>query len=63
MINIGRDASRSFVTGKFEVGDITDDVANFSNQELRSINHWVQFYKKEYPFVGNPLYYVFCDSY
>lgn len=48
----GQDASRSFVTGKFEKTQISDDVSNLTNQELRSLNNWVKFYKREYSFVG-----------
>lgn len=49
---VGQDASRSFITGKFDKEDISEDVADFNNEELRSINHWLKFYKKEYKKVG-----------
>jgi predicted heme/steroid binding protein len=49
---IGRDASRSFVTGKFDVNDVSDQVADLTAEELRSVNHWVQFYNKDYKRVG-----------
>lgn len=49
---LGQDASRSFVTGKFGKEDVSDKVSDFNSKDLRSLNHWVKFYKKEYPMVG-----------
>ncbi|XP_018568039.1 neuferricin [Anoplophora glabripennis] len=49
---VGQDASRSFVTGKFNKEDISEDVADFSYEELRSLDHWLNFYKKEYTKIG-----------
>lgn len=49
---VGCDASRSFVTGRFDKEDVSDDVVDFSKDELRSLNHWIKFYKKEYNQVG-----------
>ncbi|KAJ8985988.1 hypothetical protein NQ317_013872 [Molorchus minor] len=51
-IFVGRDASRCFVTGKFNIDDISDEVADFGNDDLRSLNYWLNFYKKEYKIVG-----------
>ncbi|CAG9860723.1 unnamed protein product [Phyllotreta striolata] len=51
-IFVGCDASRSFVTGKFSIEDISDEVADLSKEDLRSLNHWVRFYKKQYTHVG-----------
>lgn len=48
----GKDTSRSFVTGKFSKEDISEDVTGLDPDELRSLKHWVEFYKKEYTKVG-----------
>ncbi|XP_063916710.1 neuferricin [Zophobas morio] len=49
---VGKDASRSFITGKFGDNDVDDRVSDLSQEELRSLNHWVGFYGKEYKRVG-----------
>ncbi|KAJ3644975.1 hypothetical protein Zmor_022671 [Zophobas morio] len=49
---LGKDASRSFITGKFGENDVDDRVSDLSQEELRSLNHWVGFYGKEYKRVG-----------
>lgn len=49
---IGKDASKNFITGKFEEKDVSDDIAGLSQQELRSLNNWLKFYRKEYQKVG-----------
>ncbi|XP_074030803.1 neuferricin [Leptinotarsa decemlineata] len=51
-IFIGCDASRSFVTGDFNKDDINDEVADLNRDELKSLQHWLNFYKKEYVEVG-----------
>ncbi|PSC71730.1 Neuferricin isoform A [Micractinium conductrix] len=49
----GRDASRSYVTGKFRT-DLTDDVADFTEEQLAELARWRDFYAKhkEYTYVG-----------
>lgn len=49
---VGQDATRCFVTGQFEPESVSDDVIGLNNQELRSLNHWLKFYNKEYTKVG-----------
>jgi hypothetical protein len=34
------------------VNDVSDQVADLTAEELRSVNHWVQFYNKDYKRVG-----------
>ncbi|KAJ8967513.1 hypothetical protein NQ314_002828 [Rhamnusium bicolor] len=51
-IFVGRDASRCFVTGNFNEEAISEEVVDFNNEDLRSINHWFNFYKKEYTRIG-----------
>ncbi|KAL4420479.1 hypothetical protein ABPG75_010135 [Micractinium tetrahymenae] len=48
-----RDASRSFVTGKFK-DDLHDDVADFTQEQLQELVRWRDFYAKhkEYKLVG-----------
>lgn len=49
---VGRDNSRSFVSGNLEEADISDNVIPMTQAEFRSLNHWAQFYKKEYTKIG-----------
>lgn len=49
---VGKDASRNFITGKFEESDASDDIGGLSQQELRSLNNWLKFYRKDYQQVG-----------
>ncbi|XP_060527858.1 neuferricin homolog [Cylas formicarius] len=51
-IFVGRDASKSFVTGKFSKADATDDVLSLSQKDLKLLNNWFEFYQKEYPKIG-----------
>lgn len=50
----GRDASTSFITGKFEVDtdEALDDVLTLSGPNLLALWNWKEFYEKDYPFVG-----------
>ncbi|PRW21088.1 Peptide-N(4)-(N-acetyl-beta-D-glucosaminyl)a sparagine amidase F [Chlorella sorokiniana] len=49
----GRDASRSYVTGKFKE-DLNDDVEDFDDEQLSELASWRSFYvdHKEYKAVG-----------
>nr|CAH7750319.1 unnamed protein product [Callosobruchus chinensis] len=49
---IGKDASRNFITGKFNEEDESDLVADLSHDNLLSLKKWQQFYRKEYTKVG-----------
>lgn len=49
----GRDASRAFVTGDFTENGLVDDVSGLSPTEMMTLHGWLEFYKKEYSFVGN----------
>lgn len=42
---VGRDASRSFVTGEFEGDGLTDNVEGLEPGELDGILHWRSFYR------------------
>lgn len=49
----GRDASKSFITGEFEVFDETsDDVLSLKPSEVLSLYDWKKFYDKDYIFKG-----------
>uniref|UniRef100_A0A1Y1MCK6 Cytochrome b5 heme-binding domain-containing protein n=1 Tax=Photinus pyralis TaxID=7054 RepID=A0A1Y1MCK6_PHOPY len=52
---VGRDASRSFVTGKFKDAEASDDVIGLTNKELLSLDNWVKFYEKQYTKVGKVI--------
>lgn len=57
---IGKDASRSFVTGQFDDPN-SESVADLSLSDLRSLNHWIRFYNKEYKRVGESMRVsIFC---
>lgn len=43
------------MTGKFENEDGADKVDDFNYQDLRSLNHWIKFYRKEYGMIGMHL--------
>lgn len=48
---IGCDASKAFITGKFE-DELTDNVDDLSPADLVSLVEWKDFYHKEYKYVG-----------
>lgn len=52
---VGRDASRSFVTGKFNDEEDNELVDDFGFDELKSLQHWIKFYRKDYKRVGTHL--------
>lgn len=50
---LGRDASKSFISGEFEKFDEdSDDVMSLSPSEVLSLYEWKKFYDKEYIFKG-----------
>ena len=48
----GRDSTPSFVTGVFAREQATDDVKGLSPEEMLGIKEWLDFYKKDYTYVG-----------
>jgi hypothetical protein len=48
----GKDATRAFVSGDFTPTGLIDDISDFGDQEMLSINDWLSFYDKEYKLVG-----------
>ena len=50
----GRDASVSFITGRFTPEEAEKSVEELKPEELGSLDHWREFYEKEekYSFVG-----------
>ena len=48
----GRDGSKAFVTGEFNDIGLTDDVSGLTPLQLLDIEGWVEFYNKEYTYVG-----------
>lgn len=48
----GRDASRAYITGDFSEEGLTDDLHGMSDESLQSFVQWVDFYEKDYRFVG-----------
>lgn len=48
----GRDSTPSFVTGKFAREDATDDVKGLSPEDMMGVKGWLDFYRKDYTYVG-----------
>ncbi|CAN7986672.1 unnamed protein product [Ixodes hexagonus] len=48
----GRDASRAYITGEFSEEGLTDDLEGISDESLHTFMQWVDFYEKDYRFVG-----------
>lgn len=48
----GRDSTPSFVTGKFVREEATDDVKGLSPEEMMGVKEWLDFYRKDYSYVG-----------
>ena len=59
----GRDASRSFVTGKFKE-DLNDEVKDFTPEQHASLLHWKTFFENNLAFygLGVRFSYVFGDG-
>ena len=48
----GCDGTKAFVTGEFNDDGLTDDTSELTPEQLLDIDGWVQFYEKDYTFVG-----------
>lgn len=48
----GRDATRAFVTGDFDVDHAQDDVSDLETSAFSGIREWAAFYQKDYLPVG-----------
>jgi hypothetical protein len=48
----GRDATRAFVTGNFEVDQLQDDVTDLETAAFSGIREWAQFYERDYVRIG-----------
>ncbi len=48
----GRDGSRAFVSGQFDEEGLIDDVTGLSWQDYLGLQEWVEFYHKDYKYVG-----------
>lgn len=49
---IGRDNSRAFITGDFDLEKSSDEVIDLGLQELKSLKQWAEFYRKDYKYIG-----------
>ncbi|KAG9509936.1 Neuferricin, partial [Fragariocoptes setiger] len=47
-----KDATRAFLTGVFEPQELNDNLKGVADEQLSDVDHWLKFYKDEYPFVG-----------
>ena len=48
----GADGSRAFVTGEFNEAGLVDDVTGLSHQDYLGLQEWLEFYHKDYSYVG-----------
>ena len=51
----GRDSTPSFITGKFSREEATDDVADLSPEDMLGVKDWMDFYRKDYTYVGRMI--------
>lgn len=51
----GRDSTPSFITGKFSRDEATDDVSGLTPEEMLGVKNWIDFYRKEYTYVGKMI--------
>ncbi|CAH0549267.1 unnamed protein product [Brassicogethes aeneus] len=49
---VGKDSTRSFVTGKSEEDVVSEHVADLDDAGLRSLNYWIKFYGDTYKKIG-----------
>nr|CAG4638611.1 EOG090X0A5G [Cyclestheria hislopi] len=49
----GIDGTRAFVSGEFTAEGLTDDITGLSQQDYLGLKEWVEFYEKDYKYVGN----------
>lgn len=61
-IILGRDASRSFITGLFDEENLTDHVSDMDPSDLIGLDTWLNTYKKKYKEIGTYNLY-FCIIY
>jgi len=49
---LGRDASRSFITGLFDEENLTDHVSDMDPNDLIGLDTWINTEKKKYKEIG-----------
>lgn len=49
---LGRDASRAFITGDYTEEGLTDHVLDLNYQELKGLQDWLAFYRRQYTYKG-----------
>ena len=49
---VGIDGSKAYITGEFNEEGLTDDVSDLTPLELGELEGWVEFYEKDYTYVG-----------
>uniref|UniRef100_T1JID8 Cytochrome b5 heme-binding domain-containing protein n=1 Tax=Strigamia maritima TaxID=126957 RepID=T1JID8_STRMM len=58
----GRDATRSFVTGDFSPEGLTDDITDFTPQQMLSLYNWLNFYETDYKYLGRIIGRYYDDT-
>ncbi|OWF44334.1 neuferricin-like [Mizuhopecten yessoensis] len=48
----GRDGTRAYVSGDFTEAGLIDDITGLSLTDIRGLDDWIKFYKKDYIYVG-----------
>ena len=57
-MNLGKDGTRAFVSGKFNDEGLTDNIEGLSPQDALGLEDWVQFYTKTYKYIGIYNFYI-----
>lgn len=56
---LGRDASRSFITGLFDEKNLIDDVLDLDSNDILGLDTWLSTYKKKYKEIGRYMHFIF----
>ncbi len=47
-----KDGSRAFITGHFDEKGLREDVTGLTNSQILDLLGWMEFYEKEYTYIG-----------
>lgn len=61
MYILGRDASRSFITGLFDE-NVTDHVVDMDPSDLIGLDTWLSTYRKKYKEIGIYLNFILISN-
>jgi hypothetical protein len=58
---LGKDGSRAFITGEFNDAGLIDDVSGLTPKDLKALQDWIKFYRKDYKYVGK--FHINCSHF